>query len=478
MTMQTASRQEFDVAIVGGGPAGYVAALRASQLKLRTALVEREHLGGVCLNWGCIPTKALLHSADTVRRIRQAHAEGIVAESPQIDFARIMQRSRTASQRLNRGVAHLLKKAGVKVFSGSARLQGKGRLEVSGADGQAAQQIAAAHIILATGARPRELPALPFDGERVWSYREALSATQLPASLLVIGAGAIGLEFASFYATLGCSVTVVEAAPRVLPSGDEEVSDFVRQAMEQDGVRFLTGARLASADVTAGHVQAVVESDAGQAIALQAERALVAVGLVGNTEHLGLEHCRAVINHGLIEAGDWGATQEPGLYAIGDVTGPPMLAHKASHEGIACVEHIARLHAGRPPQALRARAPAIPACVYSHPQSASIGLTEAQARAAHPDVKVGKFPLQGNGKAVAIGEAAGFIKTIFSAASGELLGAHLVGPEVTELVHGYAVAQSLEATEAELIETVFPHPTLSEAMHESVLAAYGRALHM
>lgn len=466
----TEQAQNFDVIVIGGGPGGYVAALRAAQLKLRTALVERESLGGICLNWGCIPTKALLHSADTVRRIRHAGVQGIVVSEPQVDFGKVVARSRQVSQRLNRGVTHLLKKAGVTVFMGSAALQPEKKVRVSGAKGQQ-QVLAAKHVIVATGARARALPMLPFDGHRVWEYRDALSAKHLPTSLVVIGAGAIGMEFASFYATLGTQVTVVEAAPRVLPASDEDVSNFVQEAMTRDGIRFLTGAKLLDGQVRTDGVQLTVERD-GKQQELQAERVLVAVGLVGNTEKMGLEHTRVVMDRGLIKVSDWGVTAEPGIYAVGDITGAPMLAHKASHEGIACVEHIAGFRSGA-----QHHAP-IPACVYSYPQSAGVGLTETQARQTGTKIRVGKFPLEGNGKAIAIDEASGFIKTVFDEATGELLGAHLVGPEATELVHGYTLAATLEATEAELMETIFPHPTLSEAMHEAVLAAHGRALHL
>jgi len=460
----------FDLVVIGGGPGGYVAALRAAQLKLRTALVERENLGGICLNWGCIPTKALLHSADTLRRIRHAGAQGITVTEPQVDFGKVVSRSRQVSQRLNRGVTHLLKKAGVTVFMGSAQLQAGKSVQVTDAKG--AQQYLKAHnIIVATGARARELAMLPFDGDRVWSYRDALVAKELPTSLVVVGAGAIGMEFASFYATLGAEVTVLEAAPRVLPAGDEEVSAFVQQAMTKEGIQFLTEAKLLSAKAQLDGVQLTVEQ-AGRTQQIQAERVLVAVGLIGNFEGLGLEHTRAVLDRGIIQVTDWGATAEPGIYAIGDITGAPMLAHKASHEGVACVEHIAGLRSG-----VQYHAP-IPSCVYSYPQSASVGLTEAQARQRRTQVRVGKFPLEGNGKAIAIDEASGFVKTVFDGSTGELLGAHLVGPEATELVHGFTLAATLESTEQELLETVFPHPTLSEAMHESVLAAYGRALHI
>ncbi len=462
--------RHFDVVVIGGGPGGYVAALRAAQLKLRTALVERESLGGICLNWGCIPTKALLHSADTLRRIRHAGAQGITVSEPQVDFGKVVARSRQVSQRLNRGVAHLLKKAGVTVLMGTAELQAGKQVQVTDANGRQ-QMLQADNLVIATGARARELPVLPFDGDRIWGYRDALSAKALPKSLVVIGAGAIGMEFASFYATLGTQVTVVEAAPRVLPASDEDVSAFARQAMAKDGIRFLTDATLVAGQVQADGVQLTVEQK-GRSLQLQAERVLVAVGLAGNSEGLGLEHTRVVVERGLIQVADWGVTAEPGIHAIGDITGAPMLAHKASHEGIAAVEHIAGLRSGA-----QHHAP-IPSCVYSHPQSAGVGLTEAQARQSGAAVRVGRFPLEGNGKAIAIDEAAGFIKTVFNEATGELLGAHLVGPEATELVHGYTLAAALEATEADLMEAIFPHPTLSEAMHEAVLAAYGRALHI
>lgn len=461
--------QEFDIVIVGGGPGGYVAALRAAQLGKRTALVERESLGGICLNWGCIPTKALLHCADTLRNIRQAGALGITVGEPRVDFEKIIARSRQASRRLNGGVTHLLSKAGVSVFMGTARVPTAGRIQVESSDGNH-QTLRAEHTIIAVGARSRELPILPFDGTHVWSYRDALSAKALPKSLIVIGAGAIGLEFASFYATLGTDVTVVEAVDRILPGSDEEISHFVQKTMSKDGIRFLTGAIVQEALVENGCVQLRVQQ--GDAtLSLQAERALVAVGLVGNAQGLGLENTRVQVEDGLVRVGDWGATAEPGIYAIGDVTGAPMLAHKASHEGVACVEHIVGLRTG-------AQHPVpMPACVYSYPPSASVGLTEAQARQQTSDVRVGKFPLEANGKAVATDAGAGFIKTVFNSHSGELLGAHLVGAEATELVHGYTIAATLETTEAEIIDTVFPHPTISEAMHEAVLAAYGRALH-
>ena len=466
-----ASALEFDLVIIGGGPGGYVAALRAAQLHLRTALVERESLGGICLNWGCIPTKALLHTADTLRRIHHAGALGITVGKPEVDFAKVMGRSRQVSQRLNRGVTHLLKKAGVTVFMGEAQLAGNQKVQVSNMQGPTGQILQTKNTIIATGARPRELPMLPFDGKRVWGYRDALSAKRVPKKLAVIGAGAIGMEFASFYAALGSQVTVIEAASRVLPASDEEVSAFVQQALAKDGIEFRTHAKLLSAEHRDDGIALHIEHAASKHI-LNVDCVLVAIGLQGNTESLGLESTCVKNKHGIIETSAWGLTAEPGVYAIGDVVGAPMLAHKASHDGIECVEHIAGLRRGQPSPRL------IPACVYSHPQSASVGLTEAQARASSGKVRVGKFPLKGNGKAIAIDEASGFIKTIFDDATGEILGAHLVGAEATELIHGFTLAATLEVTEVELMETVFPHPSLSESMHEAVLAAYGRALHV
>jgi dihydrolipoamide dehydrogenase len=462
----------FDLVVIGGGPGGYVAALRAAQLGLRTALVEREHLGGICLNWGCIPTKSLLHTADTLRRIRHAGELGLKVGAPEIDFAAVMRRSRQVADRLGGGVAHLLKKAGVTVLMGRAALTPERQVEVQGTDGSV-QRLQATHKILATGARPRALPSLPFDGERIWHYRDALAAQALPRSLLVIGAGAIGMEFASFYATLGTQVTLVEALPRVLPGSDADVSSFVHKAFARDGIGVRTGTTVEGATVGTDGVRVELKAGTGLTETLAAERVLIAIGLVGNTEQLGLEHTRVQVERGQVMADGWGATAEPGVHAIGDLVGAPMLAHKASHQAMACVERIAGLHADAPePQH------AVPACVYSHPQSAGVGLTEDAARERGHQLRIGRFPLEGNGKAIAIGEAAGFVKTVFDADSGALLGAHLVGPEATELIHGFTLASTLEATEAELIDTVFPHPTLSEAMHESVLAAFGRALHI
>jgi len=466
-----AQDRSWDVLVIGGGPGGYVAALRAAQLGLRTALVEREHLGGICLNWGCIPTKALLHASDTLRRIRGAGELGIRVAQPEIDLAAMISRSRAVANRLSRGVAGLLRKAGVQVFDGHASFTPDAQVRIAAADG-GTQTLRARHTIVATGARARALPPLPFDGQRVWSYRDALAPGHLPRSLLVVGAGAIGLEFASFYAALGTQVTVLEAQPRILPTGDAEVSAFVQRALAKDGIAVKVACTLIRAEVSQRSVRATVRGAAGDEV-IEAEHALVAIGLVGNTEGLGLEHTGVKLSHGLIGVDAWGATAHPGIHAIGDVTGLPMLAHKAMHEGVLCVERLAGLRAGHP-------APVAPiaACTYGHPQTASVGLTEDEAKVTGAPLRVGRFPLEGNGKALAIGEATGFVKTIFNADSGALLGAHIVGPEATELIHGFVLAQGLEATEAELIETVFPHPTISESMHESVLGAFGRALHV
>jgi dihydrolipoamide dehydrogenase len=464
-------KDQYDLVVIGGGPGGYVAALRAAQLELRTALVEREHLGGICLNWGCIPTKALLHTAETLRTMRGAGNLGIGIGEPVIDFARVMARSRAVAQKLNRGVVQLLKNAGVTVFSGAAVFDADGSVRVQGADG-AGKRLQTHHTIVATGAAARQLPQLPWVRERVWSYREALAARAAPKSLVIVGAGAIGMEFAGFYSAMGTEVTVVEILPRVLPTSDAEVSGLVAKTCAGDGIRLRLGARVVRGIVHAEGVRLIIESGAGEE-QLEAERVLVAVGLNGNTEGLGLEHTGVEIERGLIVADAAGATSAPTVHAVGDVTGPPMLAHKASHQAIACVHRIAGLNTCDVPDS-----PRIPNCVYSHPQTASIGLTEEDARRIGRPLRVGRFPLEGNGKAIAIGDSAGFVKTIFDATSGELLGAHIVGPGAPELIHGFTLAATLEATEHELIETVFPHPTLSEAMHESVLAAFGRPLHI
>ena len=460
----------FDVAVVGGGPGGYVAAIRASQLGLRTALVERERLGGVCLNWGCIPTKTLLHTADLYREMRQAERYGLAAE-PSFDLTKVVGRSRAVADQLNGGVKFLMRKHGVEVIDGEARLTGGGGLAVE-KDGAVVAELEAEHVILATGARPRSLPGLEPDGRLVWTYREAMTPDAMPRSLLVIGSGAIGVEFASFYHALGAEVTVVEVLPRILPVEDEEISAFARDQFDKQGIAIHTGATVESLAKGADGVTASIATADG-ALEAAFDRAILAVGVTGNVEGLGLESTAARVDRGAIAVNEWMETDEPGLYAIGDVAGPPLLAHKAMHEGVICVERIAGLETARPMDRRR-----IPGCTYCHPQIASVGLTERAARETGRDVRVGRFPLAGNGKAIAIGDTAGMVKTVFDAETDELLGAHLVGPDVTEMIQGFAVAMGLETTEAELMETIFPHPTVSEAMHESVLDAYGRALHV
>jgi dihydrolipoamide dehydrogenase len=466
------SDQAFDCIIVGGGPGGYVAAIRARQLGLRTALVERDELGGICLNWGCIPTKALLRTADLRHAISEAGEFGLEVGDVKVDWSRVIARSRSAAARLSKGVAHLMRKNRVEVFAGSARLAGAGavRVEPGGAE---PFLLRAPHIVLATGARARALPGITPDGERIWTYREAMVPPAMPRSLLVIGSGAIGIEFASFYRDLGAEVHVVEILPRILPAEDEEISAFARRAFERHGIAIHTEARIESLEQAAGGLRARISRQPGEAFELDVERAILAVGVTGNVENLGLEGTRVRVERGHIVVDAWCRTDEPGVYAIGDVAGPPLLAHKASHEGVLCVERIAGHADARPLDRSR-----IPGCTYSRPQIASVGLTEHAATQGGRAVRVGRFPFQGNGKAIAIGEKEGLVKTVFDAATGELLGAHMVGAEVTEMIQGFGLARALEATEAELAHAIFPHPTLSETMHEAVLAAYGRALHV
>jgi dihydrolipoamide dehydrogenase len=467
------SEQNFDLLVIGGGPGGYVAAIRAAQLGIKTALVEKAQLGGVCLNWGCIPTKALLRSADVLRLVRDVAQFGVKVQAPEADLPIMVARSRAVAAQLNKGVTGLMKKNGVRVFSGHARLLGGGVVAVTG-EGESSQKLRARNIVLATGARARQLPQLPVDGSSVWTYREALIPPTLPKSLLIVGAGAIGIEFAGFYRALGVEVTVVEMAPRILPLEDEEISAQVAKSLQDDGIRLHTQVALEKAARSKGIWQITLQPQGTgrQAIQVQADVVLVAAGIVGNVEELGLENTRVKVEKTHIITDSLCRTTEPGIYAIGDVAGPPWLAHKASHEGVLCVEHIAGLN----PHALDSRR--IPACTYSHPQVASVGWTEAQAKTAGRDVKVGKFPFLANGKAIAMGATTGFAKVVFDASTGELLGAHMVGEEVTEMIQGFAMAQNLETTEAELMSTVLPHPTMSETMHEAVLAAYGRALHI
>ena len=462
--------EAFDLVVVGGGPGGYVAAIRASQLKMKVALVERENLGGICLNWGCIPTKALLRASEINHMLHSLDAYGFAADNIRFDFAKVVKRSRSVAGQLSGGVKHLLRKNKVTVFDGHAKLAGAGKVAVS-KDGKPVAELAAKHIILATGARARVLPGIEPDGKLIWSYREAMTAPALPKRLIVIGSGAIGSEFASFYRNMGSEVTLIEAMDRILPVEDAEVSAFVHKAFEKQGMKVMVGAKLQGVRKEGDAVAAIVEAG-GKVTEIKADRLISAVGIVGNVEDLGLEGTKIQVDRTHILTDAFGRTGEPGIYAIGDLTGPPWLAHKASHEGIICVEAIAGLH----PHAMDTLN--IPGCTYCRPQVASVGLTEAAAKARGHEVKVGRFPFIGNGKAIAMGEPEGFVKTVFDAKTGALLGAHMVGPEVTEMIQGYGIARTLETTEVELMHTVFPHPTVSEAMHESVLDAYGRVIHI
>ena len=465
---------QFDLIVVGGGPGGYVAAIRAAQLGMKAAVVEREHLGGICLNWGCIPTKALLRTSEVFHNMQHAESFGLSAKEVGFDLGKVVKRSRKVAGQLNGGVKHLLKKNKVPVFDGHGRLDGKAgdlrKVHVS-KDGKGVADLTAKNVILATGARARQLPGLEADGKVVWTYKEAMVPESFPKSLLVVGSGAIGIEFASFYRTLGAEVTVVEVLPRVLPVEDEEISGFAHKAFEKQGMKILTDATVKSLKTNARGVIATIQAN-GKAEEASFDRAIMAVGIVGNVENLGLEGTAVQVDRSHVTTDEWMRTGEPGVYAIGDLTGPPWLAHKASHEGVICVEKIAGKNDVHPLNTRR-----IPGCTYCQPQVASVGLTEAAAKEAGHDVKVGRFPFMGNGKAIALGEPEGMVKTVFDSKTGELLGAHMVGAEVTELIQGYAVAMTLETTETDLMHTVFPHPTLSEMMHESVLDAYGRAIH-
>jgi dihydrolipoamide dehydrogenase len=460
----------FDLIVVGGGPGGYVAAIRAAQLGMKAAVVEREHLGGVCLNWGCIPTKALLRSSEIYHLLHRLDDFGFSAKDISFDAGKVVARSRAVAKQLSNGVAYLLRKNKVTVFDGQGRLTGKGRLAVA-KDGNPIAELAAEHIVLATGARARSLPGLEPDGEQVWTYKEAMVPPAIPKSLLVVGSGAIGIEFASFYHDMGAEVTVVEVLDRVLPVEDEEISAFARKSFEKQGIRIHTAATVAALERRGEGVTARIDAD-GKASEANVERVILAVGIVGNVEDIGVENTGVVVDRTHIVVDEWLRTGEPGIYAIGDVVGPPWLAHKASHEGVICVEHIAGVNDVHPLDARN-----IPACTYCRPQVASVGLTEKAARAAGYEVKIGHFPFIGNGKAIALGEPEGMVKTVFDSKTGELLGAHMVGAEVTELIQGYTIAKTLETTETDLIRTIFPHPTLSETMHEAVLDAYGRAIH-
>ena len=460
----------FNVIIVGGGPGGYVAAIRAAQLGLKTALVEANHLGGICLNWGCIPTKALLRSAEMYHHMKHADEFGIVVKDVSFDFEKIVARSRGIAGQLSGGIKHLLKKNKITVFDGYGTLAGGGRLDVALTAG-GATQLVGNHIILATGARARVITGLEPDGQVVWTYKEAMTPKSLPKTLLVVGSGAIGSEFASFYQTMGCQVTLVETMDRVVPVEDAEVSAHVQKQFEKQGIKVITKATVKALDKSSDSVTATIEIN-GVAEKHTFERAIMAVGVVGNVENLGLEKTKVQVERGQIITDGYGRTAELGVYAIGDVAGAPWLAHKASHEGIICVEKLAGL-----PNIHPLKKENIPGCTYCNPQIASVGLTEAKAVEAGFEVKVGRFPFKANGKAIAMGETEGFVKTVFNTQNGELLGAHMVGAEVTEMIQGFVIAKTNELTEAELMHTVFPHPTMSEMMHEAVLDAYGKVVH-
>jgi dihydrolipoamide dehydrogenase len=461
----------FDLAIVGTGPGGYVTAIRAAQLGMKTAVIEREQLGGICLNWGCIPTKALLRSSEINHLLQHLGDYGFSAKEVSFDIKKIVERSRKVAKQLSNGVAFLMRKNKITVIDGHAAIAGKGKLAVT-KDGKPVADVSAKHIVLATGARARSLPGLEPDGKLVWTYKEAMVPDRVPKSLLVVGSGAIGIEFASFFRDLGSEVTVVEVLPRILPVEDAEISAFAHKAFEKQGMKIHVGTAVKS--LKKGTDNVTVTLAAGDKTSeLTVERVILAIGIVGNVENIGLEKTKAKVEKTHVVINEWCETGEPGLYAIGDLVGPPWLAHKASHEGVLCVEHIAGVKGVTPLNTAN-----VPGCTYCRPQVASVGLTEARAKELCHDVRVGRFPYIGNGKAIALGEPEGLIKTVFDKKTGELLGAHMIGAEVTELIQGYTIARNLETTEHELIETIFPHPTLSEMMHEAVLDAYGQVIHI
>jgi dihydrolipoamide dehydrogenase len=468
----------FDIIIIGSGPGGYVTAIRAAQLGFKTAIVERDFLGGICSNWGCIPTKALLRSAEIYHTMQHAKDYGLKADNVGFDAAAVIKRSRGVAGRMNSGVAFLMKKNKVSVIWGEAIIDAPGKITVKASKTPAPKDTLdpgsyqGKHIIVATGARPRVLPGLEPDKKLVWTYFEAMNPDKMPKSLLVVGSGAIGIEFASFYRTMGADVTVVEVLPQILPVEDAEIAAFARKQFEKQGIKILTGAKVTKLDRKADSVTATIDDGKGGTQSLTVDRVISAVGVVGNVEGLGLEKLGVKSERGTIVIDGFCKTNVPGVYAIGDVAGPPMLAHKAEHEGVICVEAIKGMH----PHPMDKRM--IPGCTYCAPQIASVGLTEQAAKEKKYDVRIGHFPFIGNGKAVALGDDQGMVKTIFDKKTGQLLGAHLVGPEVTELIQGFVVAMNLETTEEELIHTIFPHPTLSETMKESVLDAYGRVLNM
>jgi dihydrolipoamide dehydrogenase len=463
------AEKSFDLIVIGAGPGGYVAAIRGAQLGLSVAIVEREHLGGICLNWGCIPTKALLRSSEVFHLMHRAKEFGLKADNIGYDLDAVVKRSRKVAGQLSGGIGHLMKKNKITVFMGTAKLAGKGKVSVKTDKGS--EDLTAKNIVLATGARARNLPGLEADGKRVWMYKDALDPPHMPKKLLVIGSGAIGIEFASFYNTLGADTTVVEVMDRILPVEDEEISKFAKKQFEKQGMKIMQKAVVKQLDRAADKVTAHIEIG-GKVEKQEFDTVISAVGIVGNVEDLGLEEMGVKVDRTHVVTDEYCRTGVDGLYAIGDIAGAPWLAHKASHEGVMVAELIAGKHAHP------VKPESIAGCTYCHPQIASVGYTEAKAKELGFEIKVGRFPFIGNGKAIALGEPEGMIKTVFDAKTGELLGAHMVGAEVTELIQGYVVGRQLETTEEDLMNTVFPHPTLSEMMHEAVLDAYGKVIHM
>lgn len=471
MASKKIETQSFDLVVVGAGPGGYVAAIRAAQLGMKTAIIEKEHMGGVCLNWGCIPTKSLLKSAEVFQSMLHAEDYGLRAPDAGFDMRKVVQRSRDVAERLSNGIGFLMKKNKIEVIEGFGRLTAPGELEVKQGRKLVAR-LAAPHIVFATGAIPRNIPGVEVDGNIVWGAREAMTPRSLPKSILVIGSGAIGIEFASFYRSFGAQVTVLEMLDRILPQEDADVSKAAQRYFKKRGMKFFTSASLSQLEVMKTRARAHWSDKNGKTHSESFDRVILAVGVTANTAGLGLEELGVTLDKGQVVVDQWSMTSVKGVYAIGDMTQPPLLAHKASHEAVICVEKIAGLEGVEPLDPM-----SVPGCTYSSPQVASVGMTEQQALADGIDVRVGRFDLTGLGKAQAIGDTEGFVKTVFAADTGELLGAHMIGPDVTELIQGYVIARQLETTEEELMETVFAHPTLSEAMHESVLDAFGRAIH-
>ena len=466
---------EYDLIVLGGGPGGYVAAIRGAQLGMKVILIEGEHLGGICLNWGCIPTKALLRASEVHHIVKNLDEFGFSAKEISFDISKVVKRSRNVAKQLSNGVEHLLKKNKVELLNGFGKILDKNgqlrNVEVKDKNGNVVN-VVGKNVIIATGARARSLPNIEPDGNAIWTYREAMVPSSLPKSLLIIGSGAIGIEFASFYNDMGVDVTLVEVLDRILPVEDHEISTFAKETFLKQGIKIKTSSRVVGIKKDAKGIDVSIDAN-GVVDSLKVDKIILAVGIIANTEGIGLEKTKIRTERGHIMIDQWCETDEPGIFAIGDVTGGPWLAHKASHEGVVCVEKIAGIKGVHPLNMHN-----IPGCTYSRPQIASVGMTQTKAESDGYDVKIGKFPFMGNGKAIALGEMEGFVKTIFDNKTGELLGAHMIGAEVTEMIQGYTVARTLETTEAELLSTVFPHPTLSEMMHESVLEAYGRAIHI